>query len=239
VAPDYSIVIPAYNEDGYLPRTLACLAEAMDAARPLAGEVIVVDNASTDRTAAVAAAAGARVVFEPHRQIARARNAGAAVALGRCLVFLDADTLISGALFRRTLACLESGLYCGGGTRIVFEGRLPASGALLLGFLNFTMRVVRWAAGSYCFCLREAFDGCGGFDERFYVSEEAHFSLALRKWGRRRRLEMAALTEPAVTSSRKLEWFGMGPILMSFLRGALDPALTRTREGCPMWYERP
>ena len=57
------------------------------------------DNNSKDRTAEIARAAGARVVFEPVNQIARARNAGAAAATGIWLVFVDADSHPSAALF--------------------------------------------------------------------------------------------------------------------------------------------
>ncbi|MEK6246435.1 MAG: glycosyltransferase family A protein, partial [Pseudomonadota bacterium] len=63
-------------------------------------ELIVCDNNSTDDTAGIARAAGARVVFEPHNQISRARNRGAAGAAGEWLVFVDADSSPSPGLFR-------------------------------------------------------------------------------------------------------------------------------------------
>jgi glycosyltransferase involved in cell wall biosynthesis len=79
--PDYSIVVPAYNEEGPLCTTLEALGGAMAEVR-LRGEIVVCDNASTDGTAEVAHGAGARVVTEPIRQISRARNAGARAARG-------------------------------------------------------------------------------------------------------------------------------------------------------------
>ncbi|MCK4423440.1 MAG: glycosyltransferase, partial [Candidatus Omnitrophica bacterium] len=72
MAVDYSVIIPAYNEEKYLPGTLAGLKESMDALPGLCGEIIVVNNNSTDRTAVIAEKSGARVIFEEHRQIARA-----------------------------------------------------------------------------------------------------------------------------------------------------------------------
>jgi glycosyltransferase involved in cell wall biosynthesis len=73
-APDYSIVLPAYNEAALLPATLVQLREAM-AEAPLAGEVVVCDNNSTDATAELARAAGARVAFEPVNQISSGTTA--------------------------------------------------------------------------------------------------------------------------------------------------------------------
>ena len=57
-------------------------------------EVIVVDNNSTDDTAAIAEAMGATVVGEPVQGIGRARNRGASVAQGDVLVFVDADVAV-------------------------------------------------------------------------------------------------------------------------------------------------
>ena len=101
---DYSIVVPAYNEAELLPRTLTALRRVLDAIPHLRGEIVVANNNSTDRTAAVAAAHGARVVFEPINQISRARNCGAAAALGRYLIFVDADTIASPELVAAALA---------------------------------------------------------------------------------------------------------------------------------------
>lgn len=89
---DYSIIIPAYNEEALLANTLEVLHKTM-AEIPLSGEIIVTDNNSTDRTPEIAKAVGAKVVFEPINQISRARNTGAKHAEGRYLVFIDADTL--------------------------------------------------------------------------------------------------------------------------------------------------
>ncbi|HET6372706.1 MAG TPA: glycosyltransferase, partial [Candidatus Polarisedimenticolia bacterium] len=90
--PSISLVIPAYNEEKYLPRLLDSVAQARERFEHCSGtlEVIVADNASTDRTAAIAAGRGARVVPVERRIIAAARNAGAAAATGDLLCFVDA-----------------------------------------------------------------------------------------------------------------------------------------------------
>jgi glycosyltransferase involved in cell wall biosynthesis len=82
-----SVVIPALNEE----ESIADVVRAVIAER--VGEVIVVDNGSTDRTAERARAAGARVVSEPRRGYGRACKAGVAAVAGNCeiVAFLDGD----------------------------------------------------------------------------------------------------------------------------------------------------
>ena len=91
----FSIVIPAFNEENYLGNTLDSLRSGMSEIPDLKGEIIVVDNNSSDKTAAVANSKGARVVFEPINQISKARNTGAKFAKGEYLIFIDADTQVS------------------------------------------------------------------------------------------------------------------------------------------------
>src|SRR6476646_4619580 len=89
--PRISLVIPAYNEAGFLPRLLDTVATARGryAAGPSAVEVIVADNMSTDETAAMAQSRGCRVATVERRRIAAARNGGAAMARGEILAFTD------------------------------------------------------------------------------------------------------------------------------------------------------
>jgi glycosyltransferase involved in cell wall biosynthesis len=86
----FSVVIPAFNEEFYLADCLASLA-VQDFAGDL--EVIVVDNNSTDRTADIARAGGARVVFESERGVCHARQRGTEAARGEIIISADADTV--------------------------------------------------------------------------------------------------------------------------------------------------
>src|SRR5690348_3708734 len=87
-----SIVVPAYNEEKMLPLSLGAIRKALEAFDAIGWqtEVIVCNNNSTDRTAEVSQENGAKVVFEPVNQIARARNRGASEATGDWLIFVDA-----------------------------------------------------------------------------------------------------------------------------------------------------
>src|SRR5688572_19307503 len=113
-----SFVIPAHNEAALLGDTLRILrASADELGEPF--EIIVVDDASTDATAEIARNGGARVQRIERRHIAASRNAGAKVARGELLVFVDADTHVPVETLRQALAAIRNGAV-GGGSRFRF-----------------------------------------------------------------------------------------------------------------------
>ena len=237
---DYSIIIPAYNETAELPTTLSSIRRAMEAVS-LEGECIVVDNNSTDSTTAVARSHGADlVVQEPINQIARARNAGAAKARGRFLIFIDADTRIQPELLVEALHRLEETPCVGGGSVIKFESEVSALGRIGIGLWEHISRFTRIAAGSFIFCRREAFKAVGGYDESLYASEEVRFSRLIKKWGRSNDLDFVILDKaPALTSARKLNWYSGPQILGWIALMIVMPLAVRSRKLCSFWYERP
>jgi glycosyltransferase involved in cell wall biosynthesis len=104
--PRISVIIPALNEE----ETIAAVVRAIPA--HLVDEVIVVDNGSTDGTAARARQAGARVVAEPSRGYGRACRAGArAAAASDILVFLDGDGSDCPELMDRLLGPIRAGTH--------------------------------------------------------------------------------------------------------------------------------
>jgi glycosyltransferase involved in cell wall biosynthesis len=227
-----SFVIPAHNEEPLLGRTLQSIHAAAQAAQA-DYEVIVVDDASTDRTPQVAAQHGARVVSVERRQISAVRNAGAREAAGDVLVFVDADTILPPDTLAAALAALAAGAV-GGGARIAFDARVPlwATGAVALigGF----MRLRRWAAGCFIFVRREAFVAVGGFNEEVFVAEELILSQALKQQGR-----FVILRERVLTSARKAHHYGLGEMLVLTAKVALGGRRAiRRREGLELWYQR-
>ena len=129
----FSIIIPAYNEERYLPRLLKSIETARSnySGGRDAIEVIVADNCSTDRTAQVAAERGARVVSVAKRRIAAARNGGARTAVGEILCFIDADSAVHPQTFDAIDRTMESGRYVWGVTGAVLERK---SFALLITY---------------------------------------------------------------------------------------------------------
>lgn len=235
-----SVVIPAFNEEKLLPRTLRSLGEALPAftATGWEAEVIVCDNNSTDRTAEVAREHGARVVFEPHNQIARARNTGAAAATGGWLLFLDADCEPSRALFADLEATLRRGDVLYGGAVVALD-RPPGLFAVFVAGWNFLSRTLRWMAGSFVCVEATAFREVGGFSPQMYAGEELDLSQRLKPVARARRKRAFILARhPLRTSARKLQLYSPGEMLGFFLRAVLRPWRTvRSREECSIWYD--
>lgn len=233
----YSLIVPAYNEESLLPATLRALRREMDGVDG-AGEIIVVDNNSSDRTAAIAAEGGARVVSEPVNQISRARNAGARVARGRYLIFVDADTVPSHGLLRQALHNLQNGRCCGGGALVSFEGTEPGFGRRLGELIVKVTHGLGVAGACFIYCSREAFEAIGGFSETVYVGEEIWVSRALRRWGRQHGQKFEIISaHPAVTSGRKLAnpW----RVLFTMVFFLLFPFAARWKVFCSVWYRRP
>jgi glycosyltransferase involved in cell wall biosynthesis len=235
--PAYSVIIPAYNEAGFLPHTLESLSEAMRAL-PYAGEIVVVDNNSTDETADIARAFGARVVFEPINQISRARNAGAAAARGELFVFVDADTEVGANVLGQALKQLREAAVCGGGASVAMNHPHWFPARVLAAWNRFS-RLARIAAGCFLFCRRDAFTACGGFSEKVYASEEIWLSIALARWGRSRHRRFVVLRETVATSARKVDWLSAGAITRQVLIFLLFPLAVRSKRFCGAWYVRP
>jgi glycosyltransferase involved in cell wall biosynthesis len=229
--PRISFVIPAYNEEALVGRSLdSVLASARAIGRPF--EVIVVNDGSSDRTAEIARARGAAVIDVSCRQIAAARNAGARAARGEVLVFVDADTCISEGLLQAMLKALDRGAV-GGGARVEMEGVSWSWRVAMLVFVFFYMKLFSWAAGCFVFARRAVFQAIGGFDERLFASEEIDLSRRLKRQGR-----FVILTDQVITSGRKARmngWWGIiGPLLRFCVRG---PSAFHQREGLDLWYD--
>ena len=226
-----SFVVPAYNEEKCLGGTLASIhAAARECA--LEYEIVVADDASTDATAGIAQANGARVVAVNNRQIARTRNDGARAANGGRLVFVDADTRVTPEVVRAAMAALDAGIV-GGGATPVFEADVAAWARRVMAFTVGGMRLLRLAAGCFIFCRRTDFEAVGGFDERHFAGEEIMLSIALQRRGR-----FVILRENVATSSRKFEGMTFWRFLPLGLRLAFKGMRgVRRREGNEFWYD--
>jgi glycosyltransferase involved in cell wall biosynthesis len=225
-----SFIVPAYNEERLLGATL----DALHAAGRATGqpyELVVVDDASTDRTANIAQRHDAVLVSVAHRQIAATRNAGARCAHGDLFIFVDADTIVNEAVVRSAVEAMRGGA-AGGGAALRFDGIVPLYARLLLPVLVWSFRTARVATGCFLFCTRNAFAAVGGFDEAFYGAEELVMSQALKRYGK-----FVVLREMVTTSGRKLRTHSVPEMLMVLGRLALrGPKAVKQRQGLELWY---
>jgi glycosyltransferase involved in cell wall biosynthesis len=235
-----SIVIPAFNEAKRIKECLAHLASALCAnARPdFESEIIVVDNNSTDETTELARRAGARVIFEPVNQIARARNAGANAAAGDRLLFVDADTLVCAGTLAEMISSMDQPDCAGGGTIVRFD----KPDLLAHSFLFVSNPIVRWlklTPGCFIFCRGDIFHALDGFDREMFAGEDANFGLRLKQWSRTHGLRMKILRDcPPITSLRKVELYGWKEMLILIARWLLFPRrTTRDKTRLHVFYD--
>jgi glycosyltransferase involved in cell wall biosynthesis len=226
--PRISLVIPAFNEEHYLPALL----DSADIARQHfvggadAVEILVADNASTDRTGEIARLRGCHVVHVTKRSIAAARNGGAKVARGEILAFIDADSQLHPETFNAIEETLASGKVIVGATGLSLSRMSPA-----LAFMLFIFVPITWIAGldaGVVFCRRDDWETVGGYREELLVAEDVRFLLDLKRLGRGRGQRFGrAKGAKAVTSTRKFDKHGDCRFLIGMLLSPL------------MWLFRP
>ena len=209
MSPRFSVIIPAHNEESYLPPLLDTIDEsrAQYAGGADAIEVVVADNASTDRTAEIARNRGCVVVFVEKRAIAAARNGGARGSRGEILAFVDADSRIHPDTFNAIERTLATGRVVAGATGVHMERLSPG---IILAYCMLIPIV--WITGmdtGVVFCRREDYDAVGGYNENRLYAEDVEFMLRLKRLGRTRSQKLARVTSvKAITSTRKWDHFG-------------------------------
>jgi glycosyltransferase involved in cell wall biosynthesis len=139
---DVSVVIPCLNEAESIAECVRAARDALDHSS-YQGEVLVVDNGSTDGSGELAARAGARVVHQPRRGYGNAYLAGLAAAQGRYIVMLDADMTYDAAELPRFVKALEDGgdMVLGDRMKGIQPGAMPwlhrhVGNPMLTGLLN-------------------------------------------------------------------------------------------------------
>jgi hypothetical protein len=226
-----SFVVPAHNEEAGLRPTLAAIHDAMrTVARPY--EIIVVDDASTDRTAEIAQTNRATVVPVQHRQIAATRNAGARVARGDFVFFVDADTRVTAGVIQDALAAMERGA-AGGGAWTRFADRVPLYAHLVWTWFVIAGHLAGFTGGAFMFCTRAALLAGARFDERLFGAEEWSMALAIKRTG-----PFAVLWSYPLTSGRRFRQTSPVHFLLvplKFFRPTT--ALQRRAAVQKIWYE--
>lgn len=226
-----SFVVPAHNEAAALGPTLAALHAAMRTlGRPY--EILVVDDASTDRTAEFARAGGALVVPVAHRQIAATRNAGARAARGEWLFFVDADTHVPADVISAALAAMERGA-AGGGAWTRFADPVPLYAHLVWLWFIVAGHLAGFTGGAFMFCTRAAWQAGACFDERYFGGEEWSMALAIKRTG-----PFVVLWKYPLTSGRRFRQTSPVHFLVAPLKLLRRTTAAQRRASVQkIWYE--
>jgi len=206
-----SVIIPAFNEQKYIKYVL----DGLHAQTFKNFETIVVDGGSTDMTRKIASR-HARVIVKRKKGIGVARNAGARIAKGEILVFLDADTKPSRMVLKayydafkdkRTVAATGPILPLEKTSKRVNAGYKAVSVFLVKSSILFGRPSV---VGSNFAVRKKVFDMVGGFNEKFITYEDWDLSLRLRKKGAIVYVKKALV----YTSVRRIREWGMSGFFM-------------------------
>lgn len=188
-----SVIVPAYNEEAYLAESLQCASVELRANTSKGPfEIIVVDNASTDRTAEIAAGfPEVRVVREPRKGLTRARQRGLEEAQGEILAFVDADTRMPPGWIGRVLHTYESGdrVVCVSGPYVYHDVSMVKKALVRLYWLLAAKpmyRLTRYmAVGGNFAASKDALVTIGGFDTTIsFYGEDTNIARRLSQVGK-------------------------------------------------------
>jgi glycosyltransferase involved in cell wall biosynthesis len=200
-----SVIIPAHNEEEFLPNGLTAVAKAAEIS-PYEVETIVVLNRCTDRTEQIARNFGATIAREDAKNLARIRNAGFAASTGDIIVTVDADSRLHPHFLRIAVEKLQKNII--GGGAMVFPDRwslgIICSGIAVIPYLA----KYRLSFAAF-WTTRKAFQAIDGFNPDFVTIEDVDFALRLRAHGRTQGKKWSTIwTAPLVTSCRKFDQYG-------------------------------
>jgi GT2 family glycosyltransferase len=176
--PEVSVIVPVRNGAGSIRQLLESLG-AQTLARERF-EVIVVDNASSDRTPEIAAEHGARVVHEGVPNRSRARNRGVTEAASALYAFTDADCIADPGWLEALIGCQSAAPLVAGDVRVRVRERPNAVERYeaLWRFGQESWVRQGWAATANLLVRAEAFEEIDGFDPSWrHIGEDADFCL--------------------------------------------------------------
>ena len=238
--PRFSLIIPAYNEEAYLPFLLDSVAAARSRYKngPEDIEVVVVDNASTDATADLARSSGFRVVRENQRIIASVRNTGARSAHGQVFVFVDADNIIHPDTFNAIDKSLSTGKVIAGSSGVKMQ-RMSFGIAVTYALMVPLVWLTRMDTG-VVFCPREHFEAIGGYNEGLLFAEDVQLLWDLMRLGWKQGQKLSRIRSvKAIYSTRKFDkhgdWHWLG-LLFRFVFGVLFSKSALDKFAHIYWY---
>lgn len=183
-----SLIIPAYNEEKYIG---ACLESVVQNASGILHEIIVINNASTDKTQKIAQSfPGVRVVSEMEKGLTKARQRGLVEASGDILAFIDADTRMPKGWAEKMRSAFEKNEWtvCASGPYVYHDvSKITKHGVKLYWHLaSIIYRVTGYlAVGGNFAAKKSALLSIGGFDTTInFYGEDTDIARRLHKVGK-------------------------------------------------------
>ena len=181
-----SIIIPAWNEEKYLPKLLDCIKK-----QPYKDyEIIVADASSTDRTRQIAKKYGCRIVKGGMPAVGR--NNGAKAAKSDVLLFIDADVQIGKSFLRNALREFNKKKLDVAGCLVYPIGKNIADKVFFSIFNLWTIATQLFypnASGGGIFCRKWVHNKVNGFDQKIMLSEDMDYVRRCGKYGKFRILK--------------------------------------------------
>ena len=194
--PQLSIIIPTFNEEAWIEKTLLCArACAPDA------EILVVDGKSTDKTIAVASQL-VRVI-STKRGRGRQLNAGVAATQGNILLFLHADTFPEQVGIVELLNVMQDESIDGGAFRMRFDDIRPIYQRICRNITKRSLRTKSYTGDQAIFTRRAVFQRLGGY-RNWPFMEDVDYSERMGKDGR-----VVLLNAEVETSARRHQRWGL------------------------------
>ena len=169
-----SFIIPAFNEELFLPQVLKSIRAHTPISLPY--EIIVVDNGSEDRTVELAKQNDAKVIINKEANIGELRNIAVGVSRGSILIFLDADILVTEEWGRNITEIYNSLIdspYQVTGSRYGIP--TPASWIEKVWFKPLVTKPSKYINSGHLITSRVLFDDVGGFDANLETGEDYAF----------------------------------------------------------------
>jgi len=213
----FSVVIPAFNEEKYIDKTLRYLRKQTFKDF----EIIVKDGESEDRTVEIAKKLANRVISTRDVSVADARNQGVNHARGDVLVFVDADTGLPPRTLGEFANLMKDARVVGGSCR-----KIPVGGdildRLLYEFVNISTFLsshlgIGGAHGNCMLIRKEIFRKIGGFNPRIKVAEEQELVRRAKKFGR----FIFLLNAHVIESPRRIREWGRLRLYLTWLVGTI------------------
>jgi len=231
---EYSVIIPARNEQELLQRSINSVRTALKK-RP--AEIIVVLNRCTDKTAEIAIENTCLTVVNDQKNLSLIRNAGVGIATGRFIVTIDADSILSSNTFDEIEKAINLGAI--GGAVPILPERFSIGIVLTIIFL-IPILIFRGLSCGLFFTERKTFNEMGGFDPKLCSAEDIDFAKRLKAYGKRHKKKFVILWKsPIYTSCRKFDrlgdwYFILHPFkCLTLLRGRNQAAADE------VWYDFP